>query len=81
MVGDDVSGQGSALAVGPFALTKKQCDKDIMAIEVGFLSALLGKPTWDLVNGDSSSRARAARCGWSARFERDPAAGAHSAAA
>ena len=40
------------LIVGPYALTKKQCDKDTMAIEFGFLSALLASPTWDLVNGD-----------------------------
>jgi heat shock protein HslJ len=40
------------LAVGPFALTKKQCDKDTMAVELGFLSALLAQPTYDLVNGD-----------------------------
>jgi heat shock protein HslJ len=40
------------LAVGPFALTKKQCAKDIMAVEYGFLSGLIGSPTWDLVNGD-----------------------------
>jgi heat shock protein HslJ len=40
------------LLVGPYALTKKQCDKDTMAIEVGFLTALLGQPAWDLVNGD-----------------------------
>jgi heat shock protein HslJ len=40
------------LAVGPFALTKKQCDKDVMATEFGFLSALTGNPTWDLVNGE-----------------------------
>jgi heat shock protein HslJ len=40
------------LAVGPYALTKKQCDKDTMAIEFGFLSALLGQPSWDLVNGE-----------------------------
>jgi heat shock protein HslJ len=40
------------LAVGPFALTKKQCDKDTMAIEFGFLSGLLAQPTWDLVNGE-----------------------------
>jgi heat shock protein HslJ len=40
------------LAVGQFALTKKQCDKDTMAIETGFLSALLASPAWDLVNGD-----------------------------
>ncbi|RBP15741.1 heat shock protein HslJ [Roseiarcus fermentans] len=40
------------LMVGPFALTKKQCGKDVMQIEIGFLSTLLGSPTWDLVNGD-----------------------------
>jgi heat shock protein HslJ len=40
------------LAVGQYALTKKQCDKDTMAIEVGFLSALLASPAWDLVNGE-----------------------------
>jgi heat shock protein HslJ len=40
------------LAVGPYALTKKQCDKDTMAIEFGFLTALLNQPTWDLVNGE-----------------------------
>ena len=40
------------LAMGPPALTKKQCDKDTMAIEVGFLSVLQSAPTWDLVNGD-----------------------------
>ncbi|HVP98214.1 MAG TPA: META domain-containing protein [Roseiarcus sp.] len=40
------------LMVGPFALTKKQCSKDVMAIELGFLSNLTGNPTWDLVNGD-----------------------------
>jgi heat shock protein HslJ len=40
------------LAVGPYALTKKQCPKDIMQVELGFLSALVGNPVWDLVNGD-----------------------------
>ena len=40
------------LAVGQYALTKKQCDKETTAIEIGFLSALLGAPTWDLVNGE-----------------------------
>ena len=40
------------LMVGPFALTKKQCPKDVMAIEGGFLSTLVGNPTWDLVNGE-----------------------------
>ena len=32
------------IAVGGVALTKKQCDKDTMAIEVAFLTALLGEP-------------------------------------
>ena len=40
------------LAVGPYALTKKECPKDVKALEFGFLSALLGSPEWDLVNGD-----------------------------
>jgi heat shock protein HslJ len=40
------------LAVGPYALTKKQCPKDVMQLELGFLSALVGSPEWDLVNGD-----------------------------
>jgi heat shock protein HslJ len=40
------------LAVGPYALTKKQCPKDLMALEAGFLTGLLGNPEWDLVNGD-----------------------------
>ena len=40
------------LAVGPFALTKKQCSKDLMALELKFLSNLVGNPSWDLVNGD-----------------------------
>jgi len=40
------------LAVGQYALTHKPCDKDKQAIETGFLSALLGSPAWDLVNGD-----------------------------
>ena len=40
------------LMMGPVALTKKQCAKDVMAVENGFLSALLGSPKWDLVNGE-----------------------------
>ena len=40
------------LAVGPYALTKKDCPKDLKALETGFLSGLLGSPEWDLVNGD-----------------------------
>jgi heat shock protein HslJ len=40
------------LLLGPYALTKKQCAKDVMAVEFSFLSALTGSPSWDLVNGD-----------------------------
>lgn len=40
------------LMVGPYALTKKKCDKDVMAVEFGLLSGLTGNPEWDLVNGE-----------------------------
>ena len=36
------------LAVGPFALTKKQCEKDIMEAERSFLIALRTSMQWDL---------------------------------
>jgi heat shock protein HslJ len=35
------------LAVGPFALTKKQCDKEIMDAERAFLVALRTSMQWD----------------------------------
>ena len=35
------------LAVGPFALTKKQCDKDTMEAERAFLVALRTSGQWD----------------------------------
>lgn len=34
-------------AVGPFALTKKQCDKDVMSIEQAFLVALRTSAKWE----------------------------------
>jgi heat shock protein HslJ len=40
------------LLMGPPAITKKMCAKEIMTLEFSFLSALLGSPTWDLVNGE-----------------------------
>ncbi len=36
------------LAVGPFALTKKQCEKDVMEAERAFLIALRTSMQWDL---------------------------------
>lgn len=36
------------LAVGPFALTKKQCGKDVMEAERAFLVALRTAMQWDL---------------------------------
>ena len=42
------------LAVGPYALTKKQCDKDVMAIEFGFLSGAARQP--DLGSGQRRPR-------------------------
>ncbi len=44
--------QNQHLLIGPWALTKKQCDKDTMALEASFLTGLQGQPTWDLVNGE-----------------------------
>ena len=44
--------RGQKLALGPPALTKNQCPKDVMAIEVGFLNALVGQPSWDLINDE-----------------------------
>lgn len=35
------------LAVGPFALTKKSCGKDVMALEQAFLVALRTANKWD----------------------------------
>ena len=37
------------LAVGPFALTKKSCDKGVMAAEQAFLVALRTSAKWDIV--------------------------------
>ncbi|MBF9234946.1 META domain-containing protein [Microvirga alba] len=36
------------LAVGPFALTKKSCDKAVMAIEQAFLVALRTSAKWNI---------------------------------
>jgi heat shock protein HslJ len=43
-----------ALAVGPFALTKKSCEKGLMSVEQSFLMALRTSAKWDLVNGGST---------------------------
>jgi heat shock protein HslJ len=40
------------LAVGPFALTKRSCDKAVMAAEQAFLVALRTSAKWD-VNGST----------------------------
>jgi heat shock protein HslJ len=37
------------IAVGPFALTKKSCDKGVMQSELAFLTALRTAAKWDLV--------------------------------
>ena len=39
------------IAVGPFALTKRACAKEIMTAEHAFLVALRGAQKWDLVGG------------------------------
>jgi heat shock protein HslJ len=38
-------------AVGPVALTKKQCAAPIMQFEQAYLATLHNQSTWDLVNG------------------------------
>ncbi len=38
-------------AVGPMAVTKKQCAAPLMAFERSYLSALHTQPVWDVVNG------------------------------
>jgi heat shock protein HslJ len=40
------------MAVGPFALTRKNCDKAVMASELSFLTALRTASKWDLVAGN-----------------------------
>ena len=53
VVGGDLSDQGSApRRRRQYALTKKQCDKDTMAIEVGVPLRAAREPAWDLVNSE-----------------------------
>ena len=44
--------QGQRIAMGPIATTKKQCAKEVMQLEFGYLSALHSGPNWDLVGPD-----------------------------
>jgi heat shock protein HslJ len=44
--------QNQHLLLGGLAMTKKTCDKANLDIERAFLHALMGTPSWDLVNGD-----------------------------
>ena len=44
--------QGQRIAMGPIATTKKQCAKEIMQLEFGYLTALHSGPFWDLVGPD-----------------------------
>ncbi len=69
------------LLVGPYALTKKQCDKDTMAIEVRLPVGADGAAVAGISStANSSSRGRAARCGWFARCNPTAGGGAYSAA-
>ena len=47
-----VPAQGQRIAMGPIATTKKQCAKEVMQLEFGYLSALHSGPQWDLVGPD-----------------------------
>ena len=39
------------IAVGPLAITKRSCERDVMAAETAFLSALRTSAQWDTVVG------------------------------
>jgi heat shock protein HslJ len=43
--------RGFGFSVGPIALTKKACDKNLMDLEKAFLVALRTTQKWDLVEG------------------------------
>lgn len=43
--------RGQTFAVGPFALTKRACAKDVEAAERAFLIALRTAQRWDIVGG------------------------------
>jgi heat shock protein HslJ len=54
------------LAVGPFALTKRTCDKSVMATEQAFLVALRSSAKWDIQGRNLIIRTQAGEL----RFER-----------
>ena len=54
-------------AVGPFALTRKQCGKDAMALENAFLVALRGSAKWETQGSQLIIRTQT---GGELRFER-----------
>ena len=39
------------IAVGPLAMTKRSCDKGVMATETAYLTALRGSAKWDTIVG------------------------------
>ena len=47
-----VAQRGQRLAMGPIAITKKQCSKEVTQLEFGFLIALRSGPYWDTVGPD-----------------------------
>jgi heat shock protein HslJ len=54
-------------AVGPFALTKKQCGRDAMAVESAFLVALRSSAKWEVQGSQLIIRTQS---GGELRFER-----------
>jgi heat shock protein HslJ len=44
--------RGQRLAMGPIAITKKQCAKEVTQLEFAFLIALRSGPHWDIVGPD-----------------------------
>jgi heat shock protein HslJ len=57
---------GQRIASGPPALTRKQCDKDVMAMERAYLTAVHSGPDWDLEGPELVMKGK----GGSLRFDR-----------
>ena len=47
-----VPSRGQRIGMGPIAITKKACDKAVMALEFAYLTGLRSGPSWDLVGPD-----------------------------
>ena len=63
-----VPANGQRIGMGPIAITKKLCAKEVMQMEVGYLVGLRSGPFWDLVGPDIVIKA--AQGGGEMKFKR-----------